>query len=381
MTEWEGSRIYDRAWAGVYDLVLPEHSDDEVWEAMKRGQITQSVPFYRWILAGLNDAHVVEIDHEQIAALPNMSEDEGIDYAQNARLPFDPLFIGFSGVAELQEIERRRATDEHDELMKVSPAMAVTHTMLNGRRVGDFAIGALVTTRNPVDSYVGVKTLSWEDEEDGTKTVTEDRHHPPVALSIIPFFDMDGENRTFGWRSTVGGRIVHALGAYCLHAEKKTWAFLTPNPEADFDSPEDREDMRVVEESVRFGTKIACEIAYFLESYNVELVEQEVSRQVRRQAERKNKRISLVVHIRQPKSRSKPEARNGEKRDFSHRFEVRGHYKYFPQGTRLADALPEDKLTHVPGRGLCRKVWCPPFVKGPTDKPLIPKVRVVHPAD
>jgi hypothetical protein len=106
---------------------------------------------------------------------------------------------------------------------------------------------------------------------------------------------------------------------------------------------------------------------------NVDLVEAPLSPRQRKREAKKGRRIALTVQVRQPKTR--PVGRNGTA-NYSHRFEVRGHYMHFPGGTKLADADPA-KLSFVPGRGFVRKVWCPPHVKGPQDKPLVPKVRVV----
>jgi hypothetical protein len=113
---------------------------------------------------------------------------------------------------------------------------------------------------------------------------------------------------------------------------------------------------------------------YWLESVNVDLAEAPLSPRQRARELNKGRRIALTVAVRAPKSK-RPVGQNGRV-NYSHRFEVRGHYMHFPEGTRLADADPT-KLSFVPGRGFVRKVWCPPHVKGPQDKPLIPKVRVV----
>jgi hypothetical protein len=368
--KWEGSRIYDRAWAGIYDLILPEYSDEDVERLYAEGKLTQAIPFYRWLLAAMNDAHVVEVEHEQLAVLPSMEEEQAIEWAANARLPFDPLFIGYRDVDALAAEAVEAAEKIQADLLDASPAMALAQRLLREPYGDGFTVGALVTKIDPLDYLPPVMQIAHDGQ--GRREINE---QPSAALTVVPFVDIDAADRAgeSGYHSARGNRIVHAPGAYCLSADTGEWACLLPHGD---DSDDD--GFSRVEGVIASGTKVACEVAYFLESYNVELVEQEVSRQVRRNAERRDKRISLVVHVRHPKSRAKPERGNGAKRDFSHRFEVRGHYKHFPQGTKMADSIEEEKLTHVPGRGLCRKVWCPPFVKGPTDRPLIPKVRIVH---
>lgn len=124
-----------------------------------------------------------------------------------------------------------------------------------------------------------------------------------------------------------------------------------------------------------YGAERTIALLTLLESANVYLDDLPLSRQVRRATERRGGQIALTVHIRQSTRR----ARGGVGRhiEYAHRFETRGHYKYFPEGTRLADAKPE-KLSWVPEKGAyMRRIWCPPFVKGPADKPLVPKIRTV----
>jgi hypothetical protein len=121
-------------------------------------------------------------------------------------------------------------------------------------------------------------------------------------------------------------------------------------------------------------------VVRFLESANVDLEQTPVSRQVRRSSERKGTQISLTVTVRSPRRHQTPSSLVGEGRDYSHRFEVRGHYKHFGPDTRLFRATQRDrpnKILKHPTRGQIVRIWCPDFVKGPDDKPLVPKVRIV----
>jgi hypothetical protein len=120
---------------------------------------------------------------------------------------------------------------------------------------------------------------------------------------------------------------------------------------------------------------LSARLLRFLSCINVELVDASVSRQERRAAERKGGRIAQIVYIRQNRRRPASEAQGMI--DWSHRWEVRGHYKHFPKGTRLADAAP-GKLSWEPTRNAyVRRIWCPPYVKGPESKPLLPKTHAV----
>lgn len=81
------------------------------------------------------------------------------------------------------------------------------------------------------------------------------------------------------------------------------------------------------------------------------------------------------VAIRQNTKRYKyPDDHESQARDWSHRWEVRGHFKHFTKGP-VYRANPDRRVTH---KGVeCVRVWCPPYVKGPTDRPFIPKLRRV----
>lgn len=67
--------------------------------------------------------------------------------------------------------------------------------------------------------------------------------------------------------------------------------------------------------------------------------------------------------------------RPSQAQDWSHRWEVRGHFKHFRKGATY-DANP-DRRVLMPDGTDCVRIWCPPYVKGPQDKPLIPKRRVI----
>jgi hypothetical protein len=116
-----------------------------------------------------------------------------------------------------------------------------------------------------------------------------------------------------------------------------------------------------------------------LESANVELVESVAPYPRGHVACGKPK---FDVFIRQSARRSAP---SGESPgiNFSHRFEVRGNFAHHFETTlsgkpnalfeKWAAEKPE-KLLMVGGRP-CVRIWRPPYVKGPENMPLIPKIR------
>lgn len=142
---------------------------------------------------------------------------------------------------------------------------------------------------------------------------------------------------------------------------------------------------------IRHGQSMRADVAelvaqalFFVNSFNVELVQGEASRQERRAAERKDGQIALTVQVRQTKRYTSTSQTNGAA-NYSHRFETRGHYKHYfeakPDGTpskvfERCHTKDPSRVVTVNGKP-CFRFWVPPFVKGPADKPFVPKVRTV----
>lgn len=122
------------------------------------------------------------------------------------------------------------------------------------------------------------------------------------------------------------------------------------------------------------GTRQAMRVIYMLESANVDLVETP--------GPPRGHVAHGVPHYEVAIRQSRRSARRepiGDAPEWSHRWETRGHYKHHGEGTpvfRSAERDQPEKVLDLP-RGRCVRVWCPPFVKGPEDKPLVPKRRVV----
>jgi hypothetical protein len=130
----------------------------------------------------------------------------------------------------------------------------------------------------------------------------------------------------------------------------------------------------VLHSATRTGVMAVARVLEFLDAFNVDVVPAPESRQVRRRREREGTpQVNFVVAIRQSARRERP-ATNGH-REFSHRFERRGHYRHVTRGSH---AKPEH-MKPCSRCGTCRREWVPPHVVGPQDKVLIPKRRDVKP--
>lgn len=280
--------------------------------------ISAKLEIGRRALPLLTQAQLIVIEPDQIAVLPDWEDsDEAGTYAANARLPFPVVYFDFEG-----EIGQPVAWEAPtwplpfhlrgalcwtgDSMLNIVPFGSVGGTHLHGG-----------TDYQPWSRWVYLQSPDVElphpgrgdfiAQEDGT---------------VTPWVDIEGESF-----SAHQGSVGHNLAQRVLAA------------------------------------------MYLLEAANVELVDQPITRQVRRQAERKGHRIGLAVEIRTKRSKSVP--RDGTV-DYSHRFDVRGHWRHYTDGAIFDAGTP--KPCARCGRP-CRRVWVPPYVKGPMNKPYVPKLR------
>lgn len=118
----------------------------------------------------------------------------------------------------------------------------------------------------------------------------------------------------------------------------------------------------------------ACSALSLLEAVNVEIQEAELSRPERRRAERTGAQPAMEVIVRHKNNQSgKTDANFAQSIDWQHRWTVRGHWKHFTRGP-VFNANPRKRVMDAE-HGECIKIWCPPFIKGPDDKPLVLKSR------
>lgn len=134
--------------------------------------------------------------------------------------------------------------------------------------------------------------------------------------------------------------------------------------------------------SLAAGERVVAVLS-LLQATNVELVEAG-GRKERKRAAKHGRKVPLMVHVRSANRRYAQSDGDGGA-NYGIRWEVAGHYiRHFEtkaDGTpnrvfeRYARLHPEKVLT-LDGRRLV-KFWQPPFIKGPADKPLVPKVRTL----
>lgn len=269
------------------------------------------------VLDGLAEARVIAVDREQVQALPRFFtySQDALELRDTSNLAALLSEVRAPFPATFLDLDNASLAPSEPNAGTVAAALVVPGERVSfSREIPGVAIGPFLSTADGVPQLV-----CWVFSDGGDL--------------VTAWVDSDVRDQLEGARDEYGWRHCSSL-----------------------------------------GVDVAAAVLTWLESVNVDLVEAHVSPRQRKRELSKGRKIALTVQVRPPKS--KPVGRNG-KANYSHRFEVRGHYMHFPEGTKIGDADPE-KLSFVPGRGFVRKVWCPPHVKGPADRPLVPKVRIVE---
>lgn len=191
----------------------------------------------------------------------------------------------------------------------------------------------------------------------------------------VPFFRMDGRVRC-GW-----GAVRPSPPSWAPFTDVAMPTEIKGGLEADFG---DDAEAKYMYTQTLMSCRPAIAVLAWMESVNVEVVEVPLRAAQRARQIHKGRNISLTVQIKQSKRRAA--ASGGSSANLSHRFEVRGHYTHHfetkADGTpnkvfeRYSKKHPE-KVLNIQGQP-CVRFWTPPYVKGPADKPFVPKVRVVQ---
>jgi hypothetical protein len=355
------------------------------------GGITRN-SFYT--LQAMQQAHTITFDPDQFNVIPDWeSPNECIDYATHARLPFDCIFLDC-------ELPTRKPRPTESEVTNVR------YQILGG--LASVEDGALIiipfgTILNEEDERV---LRIVEKRNDGTERIKQswsgsNLEHLPLGAVVfnlraesdphrtdqvfdtsLPMNTWESESLGFPfkiWDLDLAWSIKHGKLEDDSGFSPNEYDSKGPSPVRTILIPPDPGQMTPgkvlgMASALFVGASEILKCLYFLDTPNIELVDAPLTRQVRRQAERSGAKISKTIFVQHSTKRYDRDDAEGEHVEFSHRFEVRGHWKCYPEGTRMADARP-DLLRYVPGRGMCRKIWTPPFVKGPEDKPLVIKTR------
>jgi hypothetical protein len=308
-------------------------------------------------------AHVLVMDSAQVNMLPEFStESEMLAFARETPLAFDPLFLDFTGDGNLPGFD---------------------------------------------------SIISFEGEQVKLLGAIVNSEPDPGALFITPIFYYG--NPTAGIEAiALGTYAVNRSGisdyqfSYVLGSvERFTKPAMTLVANSDV---LDKEPLIAVEYTRLIG--LAAErvlgALYLLEAANVELVERPLERRDKKRQEKRGWKIPLVVRVDRPSRRTYDHSNgNGQPRNYSHQFEVIGHYNHVTRGFVAACTVCNGKQTkdlpcpRCHDTGLdpdkvkpctridvktgektcpngCRKIWISPYWKGPEDKPMVIKTRKIQ---
>lgn len=306
------------------------------------------------LASSMRDARPIVCPPDQLAAIPDdvfADLGEAFDFARETRLPFPSTFIDFVGpmgdaplvdfgiTSMPMKFELRGVACAETE----EPTQVVFLPVVGGPGEPPEELGMAILAR---DAHEGsVKPARW--------------------IESMPFGGGRSGDVTFFSPSTAMenlGETPRGVQGMLVGSARGT-------------SELERRELLKMNLAVATSVAVrnAIKLLYLLDSENVDLAPMPVSRQVRRKAEREGGEIAWTVHVR---TSTKSNAEKGDgSADYSHRFEVRGNFAHYGPGTRLYETSAPEKIRPCARCGTCRRVWRPPHVKGPENKPLVIKVR------
>lgn len=340
------------------------------------------------LLREMRSAHPIVCEPEWVQALDDFKDwDEAFDISRELRLPFESIYLDVRGpggynplipvtrVGENKQIDPQAFRREHDgfDSARLSGGLVWRDSGSNRLHIGVFGAPGLVPERKDgfhnidplgfgADDFLGTVTFNVETPAPwGSAQISiEDSTVTRDALTCAPY----GEGPRGMSLVKMPARVVLPFGHEQLQRAFPQYADEFAHLWASITWAAARRILRTV---------------FMLQAGNVELVDAQVSRQVRRQGQREGNPISKQVVVRlNRKTYARPPGMEEGTVDWSHAWWVSGHPRYYPIGTRKADAQPPEKLINHPEKGLCFMEWVPPYIKGNRDKGVVEKTRVVR---
>jgi hypothetical protein len=366
-------------------------------------------------LVALVQARPVYVGAEQLTVLPPLS-DRGersstaaaLRYASELQLPFDPLFLDFTGPGgEPCWIGAGKARCGLFGALLLRGSDAIPGALIDGGELAIFPFGAVAREAGgerrpwahpraamPAQAALGALVVGGSRPQDGGE----------LWLGESGFADHLGsrpEERMLALGATVAAELAFAQYeptqpfATVARVHAGSGGNMLPLLKAFGRGRPGRRSFGELEAESRDAVTgaigeaglvltlslVALRAVFLLESANVELTQVPVTRQVRRAAERSEgqTRIALTVTVRMAR-RTRRKAPAGSGRDCAYAWERRGHYRHVTRGPHATPEhmrpCPREDEAHRASGGCCRREWVPPHVVGAGEgKPLIPKAR------
>ena len=347
----EGGYAFHRAWS-----VMERHFEDTIdwvnYGDMSKAEVMGGIFGMCYTgLQVLQEARVITIHPDQADVIPPLGSEGALDYALNAQLPFDTIFLDIATPTRTSVFKSREGTDYHI-------AGAVIGRVGNGISVMPLGLAVDAVEADDELNYIPFGVVTFDEEYRGGPAleVIEDkelfnvrfkevRMNGGYLAAIVNHIDPEARDSLQEWPDF--GESLQKLPVDII---------VRPPSK----STQDNRSTAAIAAGLCLLAERFLDLMFFLDTPNVELEDVKMSRQVRRAIERSDEdvQISQTVWVKHNNKRyTYDDDHEPQNAHFSHQFEVRGHWKFYPEHTRAARARP-DLLRYVPGRGMCRKVWC-----------------------
>lgn len=388
MPHWAGARAFEKVWRSAmhyseiaYDAVDYNRDPIDAWGPDKSRSMSRGLTIYglKTIRSLMNTTEVL-MDPDQVMALPDFdSWDDLMFQARETRLPFESIFLDMEGPASGRVIHPMPQPFDTAE-----DQVDIPHDL--------YLSGALVQT---VKGALAISPYGMVADKPSERFISSRELYIPMGMVIVS--EMAIETRGLMIAGIVGEAGLSAdtvmcdpylvneslpkpsgLTFYTLQdADRKVCTNQDSPPTPDYVVGPRTRFFTTQARGLLEATRVILRALWLLEMSNVEIVDAPVTRQMRRSAQRQQGQIAMTVHIASNRKQYLPrdaDTETGEERhvEYSHRFRVRGHPAHFPLGTRMADSRP-DMVRPCARCGKCRRIYVPPYIKGPEEKPLILK--------
>lgn len=320
-----------------------------------------------FLSGALGDAHPIHCPPSQLNAIdddifPNLAS--AVDYARQARMPFEFIYLDFTPDNGEQPVIVDLSDGENKDAAAELAGVAIAE---NPEVELTVMVPVVKMPNKRIYTVSGMPYLLWNDP--APETDKQDYGTLPVTW----WEGKDLEARFFNgpavqWMLKDDG--PPAAGGYfgALHESRIDYSSSDPGKD-----PGSQYSLRNAAVSA-LVMNLALKVLFLLDSTNIELAPVALSRQSRRQAERKGTGIASTIRVKRSK-KAEPSGSGGQSVKFDHQFEVRGNFAHYGPDTKLYRHSDPVHIHPCPRCGTCRRIWRPPHIKGPTDKPLVVKVR------
>lgn len=413
--KWEGLHSFNEVWEACIAVGLePEIAEGSRTYSTRSGVARRAARVMR-------TAHPINFGSAQLSAVHGLCLNDGanpFEFLREHRGPFDKVFLDYSAVAANPTLLSDRPGHAQElfgaaywRLAGDAATIVPFGSGVHRDSDGDHSVIGVVYPDGeyatlPAAASLGALMILNSDDLDPTEMAFfVSRHSFPgsdgieneirgvVPVCAIPDLIADyfrEEPVGWEWLREVSADVVATVGgqpdmARCIGEGLPLQDLPEDTAFAATELPHKAARSMLADAMVVVFLSLAViDSLYFLESHNVTIEDAQVSRQVRRQAERSGGeiRIAQTVRVGPTKVRREPREGKGGTANYSHRFERRGYTRHVTKGSHAkADLIrpcyrrdAEGNLTCPDG---CRREWVPPTIVGDEDLPFVPKSRIL----